>query len=90
MGYLDKFKEKATGVARTRGESIGATVDKAATVINRRTGGKHADKVSRYAEQAKRKVDEFGQAPPSDFGQAPPGAARIQEEGPPPVGPPIL
>jgi hypothetical protein len=82
MGYLDKLRDKATGVARTRGESIGATVDKAATVINRRTGGKHADKVSRFAEQAKRKVDEFGQAPP--------GATRDQEEGPPPAGPPIL
>lgn len=89
MGYLDKLRDKATGVARTRGESIGATVDKAATVINRRTGGKHADKVSRFADQAKRKVDEFGQAPPGEPGQAPPGASHGQDEGPPP-GPPIL
>lgn len=60
MGYLDKIRDKATVVARTRGESIGATVDKTAAVFNRRTGGKHADKVSKFAEQAKRKVDELG------------------------------
>lgn len=60
MGYLDKIRDKATSLARTRGETIGATVDKTAAVINRRTGGRHADKVSKFATQAKRKVDEFG------------------------------
>lgn len=79
MGYLDKIKDKAAEVARTRGETIGATVDKTAAAINRRTGGKHADKVSKFADQAKRKVDELGDEPPPD--------SSGQAEGPPP-GPP--
>lgn len=79
MGYFDKIRDKAAVVARTRGESIGATVDKAATVINRRTGGKHTDKVSKFAEQAKRKVDEFGEKPPGD--------TRGQDDGSSPRGP---
>ncbi len=83
MGYLDKVKDKATAVARTRGESIGATVDKAATVINRRTGGKHADKVSKIAEQAKRKVDEYGERQPG-------GSQGSPEDGRPPEGPPVV
>ena len=80
MGYLDKIRDKATVVARTRGETIGATVDKTAAVINRRTGGKHADKVSKFAEQAKRKVDELGgeSRGPGGHGEEPP-------PGPPPA-----
>ena len=81
MGYLDKIRDKATVVARTRGETIGATVDKTAAVINRRTGGKHADKVSKFAQQAKRKVDELGG---DDRGTAGHG------EEPPPGPPPAL
>lgn len=76
MGYLDKIKDKATVLARTRGETIGATVDKTAAVINRRTGGKHADKVSKYAAQAKRKVDELGEhgrGPDRPGDEPPPG-----------------
>ena len=79
MGYLEKIKDKAAEVARTRGETIGATVDKTAAVINRRTGGKHADKVSKFAQQAKRKVDELGDEPPPD--------TSGHADGPPP-GPP--
>ena len=79
MGYLDKIKDKAAEVARTRGDSIGATVDKTAAAVNRRTGGKHADKVSKFAEQAKRKVDELGEEPPPD--------TTGSSEGPPPAPP---
>lgn len=75
MGYLDRIKDKAAVLAKTRGESIGATVDKTAAVINRRTGGKHADKVSKFADQAKRKVDELG-----DEGRG----TDPRGEGPPP------
>jgi hypothetical protein len=82
MGYFDKMRDKATVVARTRGESIGTTVDKAAAAVNRRTGGKHADKVGKFAAQAKRKVDEFGEKPSGD--------TRGQGDGPPPEGPPVL
>lgn len=78
MGYFDKMRDKAAEVARTRGEWIGDTVDKTAAGINRRTGGKHADKVSKYAQQAKRKVNELG-----DDGR---GTGRAGEESPP--GPP--
>jgi len=81
MGYFDKIKDRAAEVARTRGEWIGDTVDKTAAGINRRTGGKHADKVSKYAQQAKRKVNELGE---EGRGTGPSG------EGPPPGPSPSL
>lgn len=61
MGYLDKIKDKASELARTKGGKFGDTVDKAADAINRKTDGKHADKVSKFSEQAKRKVDELAE-----------------------------
>lgn len=69
MGYFDKIRARAAGLARDKGDSIGQTVDKAADAINRRTEGKHADKVSKFAQGAKRKVDELAEEPPEQGGR---------------------
>ncbi len=64
MSILDKMRNKASELARNNGERIDQTVDKAAGMINRRTEGKHADKVQGYATKAKNAADHLGQQPP--------------------------
>jgi len=68
MGYIDKIRGRAAGLARDKGDTIGQKVDKAAEAINRRTEGKHADKVSKFAQGAKRKVNELAEERPEEGG----------------------
>ncbi|MBW3611759.1 MAG: antitoxin [Actinobacteria bacterium] len=64
MSIFDKVKDKASELARNNGERIGQTVDKTAEAINRRTQGKHADKVHDFAAKAKDAADNLGKQPP--------------------------
>ncbi|MDQ3304952.1 MAG: antitoxin [Actinomycetota bacterium] len=66
MSIFDKVRDKASELARNNGERIDQTVDKAADLINRRTEGKHADKVQGFADKAKGAADHLGQQPPRE------------------------
>ncbi len=64
MGIFDKVKGKATELARNNGARIDQTVDRTAEAINRRTQGKHADKVQGFATKAKGAADNLRKQPP--------------------------
>ncbi len=65
MNILDKVRDKASELARNNGERIDQTVDKTAELFNRRTQGKHADKVQGLAAKAKGAADNLGKQPPT-------------------------
>ena len=64
MSIFDKVKVKASELARNNGQRIDQTVDRTADLINRRTQGKHADKVHGFAAKAKDAADNLGKQPP--------------------------
>lgn len=64
MSIFDKVKVKASELARNNGERIDQTVDKTAELVNRRTQGKHADKVQGFAAKAKGAADHLGKQSP--------------------------
>jgi len=59
MGFMDKLK----GLAKGRGEQIDKDIDKAADVVDERTGGKHTDKIDKVAEKAKGLADKLDDDP---------------------------
>ncbi len=65
MSIFNKVKDKAAELARNNGQRIDQTVDKTAEAINRRTQGKHANKVQGFATKAKDAADNLGKQPPS-------------------------
>ena len=57
MGFLDKMKSKVTGAVDQHGDKIAAGVDKAAETIDKKTGGKHHDKIEQGTAKAKDALD---------------------------------
>jgi hypothetical protein len=57
MSILDKVK----GMLKGKGEQVDKAIEKAADVVDDKTGGKHTDKIDSVAEKAKdiaNKLDE--------------------------------
>ena len=59
MGIFDKAKD----LLSEHNDKVDAGIDKAADLVNQRTGGQHADKIGNATEQAKAKLDEFSGKP---------------------------
>ncbi len=59
MGFLDDAKGKLTNAVDGQGDKIGAGLDKAADLINDKTGGKFADKVELGVDKAKDALDKL-------------------------------
>lgn len=57
MGFLDRFKKKATEVVDDQGDTIGAGLDRASDFVDDKTGGKYDDKLDAGVEQAKDALD---------------------------------
>lgn len=57
MGFLDRFKKKATEVVDDQGDRIGEGLDKAADFVDDKTGGKYSERIDTGAEQAKDALD---------------------------------
>jgi len=57
MGLLDDAKDKLSKVVDDHGDTIAAGIDKAAAVVNDRTGGKHADKIDMATGKARDALD---------------------------------
>jgi hypothetical protein len=57
MGFLDRFRKKATDVVDAKGDQIGGGIDKAADVADDKTGGKHSAQIDKGADTAKDTLD---------------------------------
>jgi ABC-type transporter Mla subunit MlaD len=55
MSFLDKAKDALQG----KGDQVSDAIDKAADVIDDKTGGKHSDKIDAAADKAKEAVDKL-------------------------------
>jgi len=53
MDFLDNIKDKASELAAEHGDKIEDGIDKAADLIDDKTGGEHRDKIEQGAEKAK-------------------------------------
>ena len=59
MGFLDKIKGQAKDAVDKHGDRIATGVDKAAETIDKKTGGKHHDKIRKAQGQAKVQLDKL-------------------------------
>ena len=57
MGFLDNVKAKLTSAVDSQGEKIADGLDKAADVIDDKTGGKYGDKIDSGVDKAKDALD---------------------------------
>ena len=63
MGFLDdtfgKAKHKLTEAVDKHGDQVAEGIDKAAELLDDKTGGKHASKIATGAEKAKDGLDKL-------------------------------
>jgi ABC-type transporter Mla subunit MlaD len=57
MGFLDRFRKKASAVVDEQGDKIGAGLDKAADFVDDRTGHKYSGKIDAGVDEAKDALD---------------------------------
>ena len=59
MGFLDKAKKQLTDAVDKHGDKIGDGLDKVAAEADKRTGGKHTDKIEQGVAKAKDGLDKL-------------------------------
>ena len=57
MGFLDDAKKKLEDAVDKHGDKIGEGLDKAAGVVDHKTGGRYSDKISTGVDKAKDALD---------------------------------
>lgn len=57
MGFLDKAKAGLTKAVDQHGDKIAQGVDKAAQMVDKKTGGKHHDQLEQASEKTKDGLD---------------------------------
>ena len=57
MSFLDKAKAAVTDAVDQHGDKIAQGIDKAGSVVNEKTGGKHADKIDQATGKARDALD---------------------------------
>ena len=57
MGFLDRFRRKATNVVDEHGDKIGEGLDKASDFVDTRTGGKYSERIDDGVDKAKDALD---------------------------------
>jgi hypothetical protein len=62
---MDDIRKKAEHVAEQHGDKIVDGIDKAAGLAEKKTGGKHTDKIETGAKKAKEAVRKLGERGPS-------------------------
>ncbi len=60
MGFMDKFRSKATETVEEHGEQVDAGVEKAGDVVDEKTGGQYSDKIDAGEEKVKEGLDKLG------------------------------
>ena len=81
MGFLDKFKKKATETVDKHGDKINDGLDKAGEFVDKKTGGKHTDKIETATSKAGDALDKLD-GKNDDIPDDPPPSS------PPPSSPP--
>jgi hypothetical protein len=61
MGIFDKAKD----LLNEHNDKVDQGIDKAADLINQKTGGQHTSQIDQAAEQAKKAMDDNGTQPPA-------------------------
>jgi len=61
MGIFDKAKD----LLNQHSDKVDQGIDKAAEVIDQKTGGQHTEQINQGVEQAKRAMDNQGGQPPA-------------------------
>ena len=56
MGLFDKAKD----LAQDHADKLDGVIDKAAEVVDEKTGGKHSDKIDKAADAARKALDDQG------------------------------
>ncbi len=59
MSFLDKAKAALTDAVDQHGDKIAQGIDKAGSVVNEKTGGKHADKIDKATGKARDALDQL-------------------------------
>jgi hypothetical protein len=59
MSFFNKAKDALTDAVDKHGDKIADGIDRAAAVVDDKTGGKHADKLATGAEKAKDALDKL-------------------------------
>ena len=72
MGFMDKAKAALTDAVDQHGDKIAQGIDKAGSVVNEKTGGKHADKIDQATGKARDALDSLD----GRNDDIPPGTAR--------------
>jgi hypothetical protein len=57
MGFLSDVKNKLTKAVDSQGNKIGDGLDKAGDLVDKKTDGKHADKIDTGVDKAKDALD---------------------------------
>ena len=57
MGFMDKAKAALTDAVDQHGDKIAQGIDKAGSLVNDKTGGKHADKIEKATGKARDALD---------------------------------
>ena len=57
MSFLDKAKATLTDAVDQQGDKIAQGIDKAGSLANEKTGGKHADKIDQATGKARDALD---------------------------------
>ena len=57
MGFLDNAKAKLTQAVDQHGDKIAEGIDKAGKAVNDKTGGKHADHITKATGKARDALD---------------------------------
>ena len=57
MSFLDKAKAKLTDAVDQHGDTIAQGIDKAGSMVNEKTGGKHAGKIDQATGKARDALD---------------------------------
>ena len=69
MGFLDKLRAKATAAVDQHGPKIADGIDKAAGLADKKTGGKHHDKIEKGRTRAKGALDKLDGKDDGDLGR---------------------
>ena len=69
MGFLDKLRKQATRAVDEHGDKIADGIDKAATVADRKTGGKHSGQIRQGRDAAKGALDKLDGKGDGDLGR---------------------
>lgn len=81
MGKLKEFKEKAVDVVTENRDKIDKGIDKAAEMADRKTGGKHTDKIDETAHSVGGKLDRVTQSEIGDNEPATPAPSAPSVSG---------